>query len=147
MKNRFVFTGVLALAMLSVVCGCREKPKAASQSLFPDDLKGDANRTYVAYVRATKAGTARAGSEIPPAYWADRIKALHPIKVYIHRANIVVVQGTSGGREEGKYIHIPFSSYLPQTGDDGFVFSPNPSGGKTYTLGNGVFDFKRTTSK
>jgi len=51
------------------------------------------------------------------------------------------------GTEEGKYINIPVSSYFPHTGEDGFVFSPNPRSGDTYTLGSGVFDFKRTRSK
>jgi len=31
--------------------------------------------------------------------------------------------------------------------DDGFERTPNPQGSHTYTLGDGVFDFKRTTSK
>ena len=82
-----------------------------------------------------------------PTYWADGIKALNPIKVYTHRINLVVVQRIGDGIEEGKYIYIPISSYLPKTGDDGFTFSPEPMNGNIYTLGNGVFDFKRTRSK
>ena len=74
-------------------------------------------------------------------------KSLHPVKVYTHRVNIVVVQRMRGETEEGKYIYIMISSYLPQSGDDGFVFSPNPRSGNTYSLGDGVFDFKRTRSR
>jgi len=34
---------------------------------------------------------------------------------------IVVVLNASEHREEGLYIYIPISSYLPQSGPDGFV--------------------------
>ncbi len=81
---------------------------------------------------------------IPPECWANPIKALRPIKVYTHRVNIVVVQRIHEGIEEGKYIYLPISSYLPHTGDDGFEFTPNPLNGNKYTLGDGVLDFRRT---
>ena len=127
--------------------GCESDTGPQSASLFPNDIAGDAHATYVAHVRAINAGTETSSAEIPPACWADGIKALDPIKVYTHRVNIVVVQRAGDGTEEGKYIYVPVSSYLPETGDDGFVFSPNPRTGDTYTLGDGVFDFKRTRSK
>ena len=133
--------------MLLAACGCQSNEGPKSPSLFPDDITGDAQATYAAYVQAINAGTETLTTEIPSTYWADRIKALNPIKVYTHRINIVVVQRISDGTEEGKYIYIPISSYLPQTGDDGFTFSPDPKSGDIYTLGNGVFDFKRTRSK
>jgi len=132
--------------MLLAACGCQSNTGSKSPSMFPDDVAGDAHATHVAYLKAVGAGIEKSSAEIPPAYWADRIRALNPIKVYTHRVNIVVVQRVSDGTEEGKYIYIPISSYLPQTGDDGFVFSPNPRSGDTYTLGDGVFDFKRTRS-
>jgi hypothetical protein len=112
--------------------------------MFTDNLSGDAYRTYAAYVRAINAGTEKWNAEIPPTYWADRVKALNPIKVYTHRVNIVVVQKNADGKEKGKYIYIPISSYLPQSGDDRFELTPNPRTGNTYSLGNGVFDFKRS---
>jgi len=144
MKN-VLLTGLCL--MLLAACGCQSNEGPKSPSLFTDDLVGDAEATYAARVRATKGGTKDPTNEIYPTYWADGIKALNPIKVYTHRVNIVVVQRISDGVEEGKYIYIPISSYLPMTGDDGFVFSPEPRSGNTYTLGNGVFDFKRTRSK
>ena len=147
MKTRLVFAGCVVLTTLGFACGCRENPKAVSPALFPDGLAEDAQKTYSAHVRALNAGGEKLGNEIPPGCWAERIKALHPLKVYTHRANIVVVQRLNDSVEEGKYINILISSYLPQTGDDGFVFSPNPKSGSTYRLGNGVFDFKRTTDK
>jgi len=133
--------------MLLAACGCQSNEDPESSSLFTDDLVGDAEATYVARLRATKGGTPDPTNEIYSTYWADGIKALNPIRVYTHGVNIVVVQRISDGTEEGKYICIPISSYLPMTGDDGFVFSPEPRSGNTYSLGNGVFDFKRTRSK
>jgi hypothetical protein len=105
-----------------------------------------AHTTYVNRLRAVKGGTPDPTNEIYSRYWADGIKALNPVKVYTHRINMVVVQRISNGIEEGKYIVIPISSYMPMTGDDGFVFSPEPLKGKTYTLIR-VLDFKRTISE
>jgi hypothetical protein len=133
--------------MLLAACGCQSNESPQSPSLFPDDITGDAQATYAAYVQAFNAGTETLTTEIPSTYWADRIRALDPVKVYTHRISIVVVQRISDGTEEGRYIYLPISSYLPQTGDDGFTFSPDPKSGDIYTLGNGVFDFKRTRSE
>ena len=140
--KQFLLTG-LCLALLAA-CGCQSNEALEPASSSGDDLVEAAQATYVARLRAVKGGTPDATDEIYPTYWADGIKALNPIKVYKHRVNIVVVQDISDGIERGKYIYIPISSYLPMTGDDGFVFSPEPLRGNTYTLGNGVFDFKRT---
>jgi hypothetical protein len=162
MKPKRVLVGSLCLAMF---VGCDHRPDAVPKSQLPRSpeaatmpgkssealrqllpqgspiLQADAWATQVAYVRAINAGTEKRGEEIPPACWADGIKALHPIKVYFHRVNIVVVQRISDGTEEGKYIYIPVSSYLPRSGDDGFTFTPDPTDGHT------VFDFKRMLSR
>ncbi len=79
---------------------------------------------------------------IPPLYWAALIKQLRPVRVYTHMANIVVVQGTADRVEQGKYIQTPVSSWLPVSGVDGFVFSPNPKQGKTYRVYEAL-DFTR----
>jgi len=142
--KRILLTGLCL--MLPAAYGCRSNEVPESGLLSADDLVEAAHATYVTRLRALKGGTPDLTDEIDSAYWADGIKALNPIKVYLHRINIVVVQRISDGIEEGKYIFIPISSYLPMTGDDGFVFSPDPMGGKTYSLGNRVFDFKRTRS-
>ena len=135
------------LCLLLAACGCQSNEEPESSSLSPDDLKAAAYATYLNRRNATRGGTPDPTNEFYPTYWADGIKALNPIKVYKHRTNIVVVQRIIDGTEEGKYICLPISSYLPMTGDDGFVFSPEPLSGNRYTLGNGVFDFKRTRSK
>lgn len=143
---KHIILGGLCLILLAA-CGCQSSTTPKSPSLLPDDIKRGAEATYLAHLRTFNAGTEKSTDEIPPAYWADGINALKPVKVYEHRVNIVVVQRVSGGTEEGKYIYISDSSYLPQTGPDGFVLSPNPTSGNIYTLGDGVFDFKRTRTK
>lgn len=127
-------------------CGCQSNEAPESSSLSRDDLVEAANATYSARRDATKGGTKDPTNEIYSTYWADGIKALNPVKVYTHRINMVVVQRISNGTEEGKYIVIPISSYMPMTGDDGFVLSPEPLNDNTYTM-SWVFDFKRTRSK
>ena len=143
MRIRFMWFNMLALATLFVVCVCSANEQLPSQSLCSNGLAEDAHRTYAAYIRAVNAGTEKVGVgvEISPVYWMDRIRALKPIKVYTHRVNIVVVQWMGDGTEKGTYIRIPVSSYLPMSGDDGFVFRPNPK------IGDGVFDYTRTKSK
>jgi len=143
---RYIVLGGLCFMLLGG-CGGESQEEAESISPARGDLSQAAYSTYIARRNATRGGTADPTNEIYPTYWADGIKALKPIKVYTHRVNLVVVQRVSGGVEEGKYIYIPISSYLPMTGDDGFVFSPEPRRGNTYTLGDGVFDFKRTRKK
>ena len=110
---------------------------------IPDTLEGAAHQTYAAHVRAVNAGETDLSGVIPPLYWAEKIKKLNPIRVYTHRVNIVVVQKVFDNVEEGKYIPIPVSSYLPMSGEDGFVFTPNPKKGNKYYLSE-VFDFIRT---
>jgi len=44
-------------------------------------------------------------------------------------------------------VHAKLSPYRPMTKEGGFLLSPNPMSGNMYTLGDGVFDFKRTRTK
>jgi hypothetical protein len=122
-------------------------PSATTNS--PDYLSYAARKTYATYGTAIVDGKeerpAAGNLDIPSKYWMEPIKALRPVRVYTHHYNIVVVQKVSDDVEEGKYIMNPISSYLPQSGDDGFVFSPNPktSTGLTFPA-DGVLEFKRT---
>ena len=133
--------------IMPAVCGCQWNKDPESSSLSQDYIVEAAHATYAVYVHAMQGVTHGPTKEIDSKYWADGIKALKPIKVYVHMVNIVVVQRIRDGSEEGKYVCIPVSSYLPMTGDDGFVFTPEPLSGSSYNLSNGVFDFKRTTSR
>ncbi len=132
------------MLLVPVLGGCPAKtpsPEATRPSVEASpsvsSLTKAAEQTY-----ANARSTSPTEGVIPPECWAAPIKALHPITVYTHRVNLVVVQRVHDGIEEGKYLYIPISSYLPHSGDDGFEFSPDKD-----TLGKGVYDFKRTVSK
>jgi len=134
-------TVVVMGALLVVLCSCQQSP-ADPGSLFSKGLQRDAWRTVSAYDAAVWAHREKFRSEIPPAYWEPSIQRLHPVKVYTHRVNLVVVQHVNGGTEQGKYISLPVSSFRPVSSYlykhpvDGFVFRP--------AWGNGVFNFTRT---
>jgi hypothetical protein len=85
--------------------------------------------------------------EIPSKYWAEPIKALNPLRVYLHRVNVVVAQRISDGVEEGKYIVIVISSYLPQNKVDRFEYTPNPQRDNLFYAGDEVLDYKRVLKK
>lgn len=115
-------------------------------------LKAAAEETYANYNRAYQAGLEKAQlnverPEIPSKYWAEAIKALKPNSVYLHRMNVVVVQRTANGVEEGKYVLIMISSYLPQNGEDGFKYTPNPQRDNLFYAGDSVLDYKRVVKK
>ena len=123
---------------------CQTKSGVENTTLSQNNLPEAAHRTYAGYVRAIHAGKEISSStEIPEKYWARAIRDLKPIKVYTHRVNIVVAQKVRDNLEEGKYINIPVSSYLPMDGVDGFSFQPNPKKAIRYHLKDGVFDYKR----
>ncbi len=137
--KQWVLVGGIVLVTLGFVCGChRQSEPEAENPMRLDPLVDAAWKTHA------KGHSQAPNNEIPPQFWDPRIQALKPIKVYTHRANVVVVQRVQDGVEEGTYIYIPISSYLPMTGDDGFTFSPEPKNGNTYSLGTGIFEYKRT---
>ncbi len=123
---------------------------ARDESPFSGTLSGAALQMYVNYSKALSTGQQKRTeeeSEIPSKYWTDPIKELKPVRVYTHRVNIVVVQRIENGIEEGKYIYIPVSSYLPHSGVDGFEFIPNPQQGNRYSMPKDALEFKRTRRK
>lgn len=124
----FVRLGCL-VGCLAVVAGCPQKPQAGEVSLGMA-----AFQTHTRYVKAINAGRETWSDDIDSEYWTKEIRSLHPIRVYLHRSNVVVVQEEWPGREEGKYINIIISSYLPQSGVDGFTLTE---------IGTGVYDFTR----
>jgi hypothetical protein len=152
MKNKTI------IQWCAVVCAVELGMAAAEQTNvlpsgatnLPDYFTYAAERTYAAYGAAITAGKeekpAADAPVIPSKYWTEPIKALRPIRVYLHHHNLVVVQKVSDNVEEGKYIMNSISSYLPKSGDNGFSFSPSPksaTGGLSYPA-NGVLEFKRT---
>jgi hypothetical protein len=132
-----------ALCILCLACGCHAKEGGTAHSMFDGSLAAEAYATQAAYTKAVNAGTAKWTEDIPPAYWAKRIKELHPLRVYNHRANIVVVQKVADHVEEGKYIWLPISSYIPRSDDDGFEFGPRSATGTVVGWRDEVLDFHR----
>ena len=126
---------VCLLSCLFVILGCQKKPGSEDASLIPDNLATAALQTHIRYIKAVNSGAEKQSDEISKQYWTDEIKRLNPIKVYMHRGNIVVVQRASANWEEGLYICIMTSSYGPQSGVDGFTFTD---------IGKSVYGFKRT---
>lgn len=145
MRHAILF--IINLVVFFVVSSCQRKPAVETTSLSRSDLVEAAHQTYANRVRAVNMGETPFPPEISEQYWAEGIRELKPIKVYKHRVNIVVVQKVRDNVEEGKYICIPVSSYLPMNGVDGFTYQPNPWKGNKYYLGDGVFDYRRTINK
>lgn len=142
---RLTFHLVLNLVFLFGVSSCQTKSSVGNTDLSTSTLAEAAHLTLSSHVRAIHEGKENSSStEIPERYWAQAIRALKPIKMYTHRVNIVVVQKIRNNVEEGKYIYIPVSSYLPMDGIDGFTYKPNPLKGNRYYLGDGIFDYQRT---
>ena len=138
---RTTFGLVINLVLIFVLSSCQTKSRVEKTTTLMDA----AHQTFASRVRAINEGKENSSStEIPERYWAQAIRELKPIKVYTHRVNIVVVQKVRDNVEEGKYINIPVSSYLPMDGVDGFTFQPNPLKGNQYHLGDGIFDYQRT---
>ena len=142
---RLAFRLVLILVLISVLSGCQTKAKIENATLSKSTIAEAAYKTYSSCVRAIHDGKENSSSlEIPEQYWAQAIRELKPINVYTHRVNLVVVQKVHNNVEEGKYIYIPVSSYLPMDGIDGFTYKPNPLKDNQYHFGEGVFDYQRT---
>ena len=96
-----------------------ETPAAAVTRIGAKVLVKQAWETQVRLVRATRSTE----GDVPQEFWGEAIKELKPVRVYMHNVNVVVVLRASGPTEEGLYIYIPISSYIPMTGDGGFTFT------------------------
>jgi len=130
-------------ALLVFLCNCMQEQHADPGSSFHKGLQRDAWRTRASYNDAVLKHRERLRGSIPPAYWDPGIQRLHPVRVYTHRVNLVVVERVNDGLEHGKYIYLPISSFRPVSAwfshkhaVDGFVFRP--------ALGEGVFNYART---
>lgn len=136
MLSRFRLLSVIVclFGLLIVITACQKKPDSEDVGPIPDNLAIAALQTHARYIKAVNSGQQEPSDEISRQYWTDEIKRLKPIKVYMHRINIVVVQKDSANRQEGLYISIMISSYAPRSGDDGFTFTE---------IGNSVYNFKR----
>ncbi len=117
------------MALLApLLCGGCMQGQAEPGSMFRKGVQRDAWQTEANYSEAVLLHKDRPRKEIPSVYWEPRIQQLHPLKVYIHRLNLVVVQKEQDGKEYGRYVYLPTAPYMPKTswfpktGVDGFVF-------------------------
>ena len=134
LRFRSLIVFLCLFGFLLVIPCCQKKPGSEEAGIIPDNLAIAALQTHAQYIKAVNSGQQEPSDEISKQYWTDEIKRLKPIKVYMHRINIVVVQKATANIQEGLYIAIMISSYAPQSGDDGFTFTD---------LGNSVYEFKR----
>ena len=130
----FLVPGFCVACLLNVA-GCADKAGTGAAGLSPDALTATATATCNNWLRMRPAGDRGPLEEVPTICWTSSIRALHPLRVYLHRLNVAVVQAASGDTEEGKYVTVPISSYAPRSGDDGFTFTHGHAG---------VYDFKRS---
>ena len=117
---------ILFVVLLSILLptGCKEEKQTLNMFGEPKGLSRAAQETYIACHRQDSIEIRNLPQEtILEQYWSGLIRALKPLRVYTHRANVVVALKVNNYIEEGVYISIPVSSYLPVTGDDGFMFS------------------------
>jgi hypothetical protein len=139
------YAGILGMILFFAASTASQTPDPSQSNPFSSSkLVNAAWKTYNSFVQRDQSSPDRAACvDIPSKYWAEQIKALNPIKVCTHRVNIAIVLRVHDNVEEGKYVCILISSYLPQNGDDGFEFTPNPQKDGKFYSGGPVFDFKR----
>jgi len=133
-RFRSLIVPLCLFGCLFIVFGCNKKPGSEDAGIIPDNLSVAALQTHARYIKAVNSGRQEPSDEISKQYWTDEIKRLKPIKVYRHGTNIVAVQKETENRQEGLYITLMISSYMPRSGDDGFTFTE---------IGNSVYKFER----
>jgi hypothetical protein len=140
---RRLLAPAMAGFLILALCGCMQTT-ADPGSTFSKGLQRSAWKTLENYNQAVLGGRARMHADIPPSCWEPGIQRLNPVKVYAHRANLLVVQSLQNGIELGRYLSLPVSSFQPAISwfskreQDGFVFRP--------ALGAGVYHFSRAAA-
>ncbi len=123
-----------ATFLMLVIISCVKKQQ--SPALF-GEIQFAALTTVSEYYKAVNSGLEPLQLDIPQKYWTERIALLKPTRIYTHRVNVVVVQDEIGNREKGIYIYLPYSSYYPQNGDDGFSFS---------SVSDAIYEYERSSN-
>ena len=133
----FIFRSLIVIVCLFgllIIPACQKKSGSGDVSNIPENLSISALQIHAQYIKAVNSGKQERTEEIAKKYWTDEIKKLNPIKIYLHGTNIVVVQKETANKQEGLYIILMISSYMPRSGDDGFTFTD---------IGNSVYRFER----
>lgn len=119
MYKKIVFLISFSLLSTLFLCNCNN----TDSDDVSNDLKMDENLISAAIETSTEfnaSGVQRTiyqFNEIPNEFWASGIETMDPIKVYSHNSNIAIVLTDSESEEEGIYVYVPFSSYLPESDD------------------------------
>ena len=74
-------------------------------------LVAAANKTFQQHVKGQR--KKEAPDDIDKAHWGNAIAKLKPIRVRDDSVNIAIVLAEKDGGEEGLYVSLPISSYMP----------------------------------
>jgi len=80
----------------------------------------------------------RVGTEIPPAFWPPEVRKLHPLAVYTHMGNALIVISRDAKKERGYCVMPLTSSNYPTVEQDGWVWQG---------LGERVYSYRKDLSK
>jgi len=116
------FLAAVFLASLGLASGCQTSPpfERAVRAIGAETLVMAAWRTHAHYIRDHRDAP---GESVPASYWEEPLRQLKPLRVYLHRVNVVVVLRENRQGEEGLYLCIPISSYAPMESQDGFTWT------------------------
>jgi len=102
------------LSMLFVITGILCCTDSNTQKGEYTHLKKPALEQAMQFVSADQVKEYVEFMEIPAEDWVEEIVGEHPVKVYVHYNNIVLIFELGDKFEKGIYIYLPHSSYRPQ---------------------------------
>ncbi len=120
MSKRIVFS-IIFLLLTTVFlnsCNNNKSDSTSSEIEIDENLISAATETSSNFNGTDVQRVIYQFNEIPNELWASEIEAMEPIRVYSHNNNIVIVLVDTNDREEGIYVYVPFSSYLPESDEN-----------------------------
>lgn len=115
MNDRFIITCYFILICLLISCTNPKKPEEKR------DYGPLIEAAFETSLNFNSSGIGRPSGvfvEVPKDFWAQEIKDENPIRVYAHNNNIALVLVETERTEQGLYIYVVFSSYIPQNDDE-----------------------------
>ena len=101
---------ILAIAGEGAVSTVKSRAKALTKE-HREAIVAAANNAYKLHVNGPR--MKESPDDIDKANWGDAIARLKPIRVRNDRVNIAIVLAENDGVEEGLYVSLPISSYIP----------------------------------
>lgn len=136
---------VLAGSMMAVRLALGQATQPSTLPAYsPQTIQTSAMRMLIRFNQSQLSRGQEAARSIPETFWTDEIRSLKPIRIYSHRANIVVVQQEADGAESGQYISLHISSYAVTNGVDGFNYTPDPRA-RQVPSAYPIYAYKRTS--